>query len=43
MLHSIARDVIRGVYKLPDRLAVVLDIDRLADIGEVIHSEISRI
>jgi purine-binding chemotaxis protein CheW len=43
MLHSIARDVIRGVYKLPDRLAMVLDIDRLADIGEVIHSEISRI
>jgi purine-binding chemotaxis protein CheW len=43
MLHSIARDVIRGVYKLPDRLAVVLDIDCLADIGEVIHSEISRI
>jgi purine-binding chemotaxis protein CheW len=41
-LQGIAREVVRGVYKLEDRLVVVVDIDRLADIGEMTHSEMSR-
>lgn len=41
-LKGMAREVVRGVYKLADHLVVVLDIDRLADIGEMPHSEIGR-
>jgi purine-binding chemotaxis protein CheW len=41
-LQGIAREVVRGVYKLADRLVVVLDIDRVADVREMSHSEMTH-
>jgi purine-binding chemotaxis protein CheW len=32
-LDGVARDLIRGAYKLPDRLLLILDIDRVLSVG----------
>lgn len=33
-LQGLAREVIEGVYKLPDRLLLALDVNRVAEVGE---------
>ena len=33
-LQGVAREVIEGVYKLPDRLLLALDVNRVAEVGE---------
>jgi len=33
-LQGVAREVIEGVYKLPDRLLLTLDVNRVAEVGE---------
>ena len=33
-LQGVAREAIEGVYKLPDRLLVAIDVDRLVEVGE---------
>jgi purine-binding chemotaxis protein CheW len=34
-LQGVAREVIEGVYKLPDHLLLALDVDRVVDLGEI--------
>jgi purine-binding chemotaxis protein CheW len=38
-LQGVAREVIEGVYKLPDRLLLALDVNRVAEVGERIKPE----
>ena len=38
-LQGAAREVIEGVYKLPDRLLLALDVNRVAEVGERIKPE----
>jgi len=33
-LQGVAREVIEGVYKLPDRLLLALDVNRVGEVGE---------
>jgi purine-binding chemotaxis protein CheW len=33
-LQGVAREVIEGVYKLPDRLLLALDVNRVVEVGE---------
>jgi purine-binding chemotaxis protein CheW len=33
-LQGVAREVVEGVYKLPDRLLLALDINRVVEVGE---------
>jgi purine-binding chemotaxis protein CheW len=33
-LQGVAREVIEGVYKLPDHLLLALNVDRVAEVGE---------
>lgn len=41
-LQGVAREVIEGVYKLPDRLLLALDIDRVVDLGETVNCKSNR-
>lgn len=33
-LQGVAREVIEGVYKLPDRLLLAIDVNRVGEVGE---------
>ena len=38
-LQGVAREVIEGVYKMPDHLLLALDVDRVVEVSERSESE----
>ena len=42
-LQGFVRDLLRGVYKLPERLLLVLDIERVVDLENFTHGSVAAI